>query len=449
MTRSHDQASPSRAREEAEVSPALRAMVGELQAEAPPELPWDAMERQLLDRIARGEGGDYRPDRSGAALRQVAGFAAAAALLALFVSAGRKEPAAATTTTTKGIERSARVREIDARAVGPAPSRRGDRDLAALRPGDAVEAGDRSLSFARPGDVRFTLAAGSRAVLSSAGPLRTVIELERGAIRAEVDPRDPAEGILETFVVEAGGTRVAVRGTAFSVERAADSILVDVEHGTVAVGPAGRAGVLMATSLVGPARASFSLSGVRLATLPPGGSALFETGATSTEPSEPLALLAPPAPNAIPARPEAPPSPAPVNESSKSSEIALPPAARPPAPSEPPPPPAASPPAPTAPPAPPATATAPQAEPPSFLTPASIKAGVERCFNQIYSSRPAQVRLSIASTMRIQVRADGTVQSAAFDPPLAPSFQLCAGSAIAGRFKAGPQTVTIPVTFGR
>jgi ferric-dicitrate binding protein FerR (iron transport regulator) len=454
MTRSHDQASPSHAldhphaRDEAEMSPALRAMVDELRTEAPRELPWDAMERRLLDRIARGEGGDYRPDRSGAALRQVAGFAAAAALLALLVSAGGKEPAATTTTTTKGIERSARVRVIDARAVGPAPSRRGDRDLAALRPGDAVEAGDRSISFARPGDVRFTLATGSRAVLSSAGPLRTVIELERGAIRAEVEPRNPAEGILDAFVVEAGGTRVAVRGTAFSVERAADSILVDVEHGTVAVGPAGRAGVLMATSLVGPARASFSLSGVRLATLPPGGSALFETGATSAEPSEPLALLAPPAPSPSSARPEAPPSPAPANESTKSAEIALPPA-RPPAPSEPPTPPPPAAPEPSAPPAPPAPDTAPQAEPPSFLTPASIKAGVERCFNQIYSSRPAQVKLSIASTMRIQVRADGTVQSAAFDPPLAPSFQLCAGSAIAGRFQTGPQTVTIPVTFGR
>jgi hypothetical protein len=88
-------------------------------------------------------------------------------------------------------------------------------------------------------------------------------------------------------------------------------------------------------------------------------------------------------------------------------------------------------------------------EPPSFLTVTRIKAGVERCFNEIYSARQAQVKLSIASTMRIQVRADGSVQSAVFDPPLAPSFQLCAGSAIAGRFKTGPQTVTVPVSFGR
>jgi hypothetical protein len=83
-----------------------------------------------------------------------------------------------------------------------------------------------------------------------------------------------------------------------------------------------------------------------------------------------------------------------------------------------------------------------------WLTPASIKAGVERCFTQTYSAQPRQVKVSIASTMRVTVRADGAVQSAAFNPPLAPQFQICAGSLIAGRFKTGPQTLTIPVSFG-
>ncbi|NUQ76644.1 MAG: hypothetical protein HUU21_24150, partial [Polyangiaceae bacterium] len=85
----------------------------------------------------------------------------------------------------------------------------------------------------------------------------------------------------------------------------------------------------------------------------------------------------------------------------------------------------------------------------SFLTPASIKAGVERCWSQIYGARQSQLKLSISSTMRIQVRADGTVQSAVFDPPLAPSLQLCAGSVIAGRFTTGARTIAIPMSFGR
>jgi hypothetical protein len=311
-----------------------------------------------------------------------------------------------------------------------------------------VESGEEPISFARAGDVRFTLAPKSRAVIvaESAAPARTVVALERGAIRAEVEPRDPTEGIIDAFVVEAGRTRIAVRGTAFSVARSEDSIDVDVEHGTVAVGPAGRAGVLVATSLVGPARASFSLDGVRLTTLPASPRALFESAATPT-PSEPIAL----APAAAPSEPETlprSPSAAPPPSESSPSVHARPSAPAAPSATEPPAPAPSSPAAETSPPpAPPPPAPAePQA--PAFLTPASIKAGVERCFNQIYSSRQTQVKLSIASTMRIQVRADGTVQSANFSPPLAPNFQICAGSAIAGRFKSGPQTLTIPVTFG-
>lgn len=454
MTTSHDdQASGGAGASSGDegMSAALRAMVGELQREAPPELPWDAMERRLLDRIARGEGGRYRPDHASAGLRRVATFAAAAAGLALFVSAGgshvdpKKEPGPA-------------ARLVDARSLARAPGASSDRDLAALRPGDAVESGSAPITFARPGDARFTLAPESRAVIvaESAAPARTVVALERGAIRAEVVPRDPAEGITEAFVVEAGRTRIAVRGTAFSVARSEDSIDVDVEHGTVAVGPAGRAGVLVTTALVGPARASFSLDGVRLSTVPASARLVFESAAEpAPAPSEPVALApapAPPEPEAPPRPPSAQPPPSDVNPSDISPPVAAQPSA-PAAPSEPDPgPPAAPPqsaPAPaetSPPPAPPPPAPA---APPAFLTPASIKAGVERCFNEIYSSRQTQVKLSIASTMRIQVRADGTVQSASFSPPLAPNFQICAGSAIAGRFKSGPQTITIPVTFGR
>lgn len=232
--------------DDGEMSPALRAMVDELRAEAPPAIAWDGMERRLLDRIGRGEGA-----RKGKAERpawtELPGLAAAAAMLALFVSAGGTSP-------EKPMEQTRPARIADARAVAPPRSSSGDRDLAALEPGDAVEAGDGSISFARRGDVRFTLAAGSRAVLEASGPRRTVVKLERGAIRAEVEPRDPAEGIVEAFVVETGGTRVAVRGTAFSVARFEDRVDVDVEHGTVAVGPAGREGVLVTASLVGPAR---------------------------------------------------------------------------------------------------------------------------------------------------------------------------------------------------
>ena len=80
-------------------------------------------------------------------------------------------------------------------------------------------------------------------------------------------PRDPSEGLVEAFAVEVGGTRVAVHGTAFSVKREGDRVLVDVVHGTVAVGPVGHVGATTGHLLVGPSRASFSLDGGRTARL--------------------------------------------------------------------------------------------------------------------------------------------------------------------------------------
>ncbi|MEI9949618.1 MAG: FecR domain-containing protein [Pseudomonadota bacterium] len=43
----------------------------------------------------------------------------------------------------------------------------------------------------------------------------------------------------ETFAVEVGGTRVAVHGTAFRVERVAERVQVEVSEGTVAVEASG------------------------------------------------------------------------------------------------------------------------------------------------------------------------------------------------------------------
>src|SRR5690348_17112182 len=70
-----------------EMSPALRHMIAELRAEAPPEPPWDAVERKLLARIARGEGGPVARS-GGSALRMLAPLCAAAAAIAMAVTMG-------------------------------------------------------------------------------------------------------------------------------------------------------------------------------------------------------------------------------------------------------------------------------------------------------------------------------------------------------------------------
>src|SRR5262249_7983131 len=127
------------------------------------------------------------------------------------------------------------------------------------------------VSFRRDGAVAWTLAPRGRVVVRSLGVsgVGHTVELERGSIRAEVTPRDPAEGLIEAFAVEVENTRGAVHGTAFSVTREGDSVIVDVEHGSVAVGPKGHVGVTTGHLLVGPKRAAFSLDGGRTARLLP------------------------------------------------------------------------------------------------------------------------------------------------------------------------------------
>jgi hypothetical protein len=72
-----------------------------------------------------------------------------------------------------------------------------------------------------------------------------------------------------------------------------------------------------------------------------------------------------------------------------------------------------------------------------------------RCFEKTYGRGSSSVRLSIASTFRITLRPDGSIQAARFDPPLEPAFQSCAGAIYAGRFAPGPTSVDVPVTFAR
>jgi hypothetical protein len=59
------------------------------------------------------------------------------------------------------------------------------------------------------------------------------------------------------------------------------------------------------------------------------------------------------------------------------------------------------------------------------------------------------VQTSIASTMRVSVRGDGSVAGVRFDPPLKPDLQVCAQFLYAGRFAApssgGPREVAIPI----
>ncbi len=131
-----------------------------------------------------------------------------------------------------------------------------------LEVGGVVVAKVQPLTYVKAGLATFTVAVSSRVQLvaaerDGARPGAVTIALAEGSVHAEVQPQ--AEG--EAFAVEVDQTRIAVHGTSFTVTRAGDRVLVEVVHGSVAVGPAGHPGSTHRWLLVGPDRASFSLDG--------------------------------------------------------------------------------------------------------------------------------------------------------------------------------------------
>lgn len=406
---------------------ALEQMRKTLEAERAPELPWEAMEERLLARIDAEEAPGARASRPSPEARawgKRAVFAlAAAAAVALGVWGASR-------THTEAPVASPAIRWRAPETIALLPGSASARDLAALRAGEGIEAGEAPLTLVRRGIVRVQLEPGSRAVVRASGGEgeAVVIALERGALRAEVTPRSSTEGLVETFAVEVGRTRVAAHGTAFRVVRGEGDVLVDLEHGAVAVGPVGHGGVTTGRLLVGRARASFSLDGGALARTLPIEDAPAPEAAQTPAPAPPAADVATP-PSAVDRRPP------PVAVATGPGPTPAPP--RPPAPE------AAPAPEPPAPPT-------PEVLPERTLTRASVNEGLRRCFDQHYGASDPSVRVSVAGTLILSLAEDGSVTTARFDPPLEPSFQSCVWGAVRpGHFEGVKGSLSVPFNLAR
>lgn len=405
-------------------------MIDELRAEATPELKWAEVERKLMIEVVKSDAA--RAAQRAAAPRstfmQAFAFAAAAALIALGVStANNGAPTAA-------APRAAPI-AVDLAQIPAAPGELGEsgaRDLAQLAVGDVVATSDAEVTFRREGVVAFTLAPSSRITVRSMGNssgIGTTVELEQGALRAEVVPRPASEGLVEAFAVEVARTRVAVHGTAFSVGRTGNGITVDVEHGTVAVGPTGNVGVTTGHILVGPSRATFSLDGGSISRFLPRDPATAAPAiiAAVAPLAAPTPLGAPAITNAQDPAPSAPGAHLAVAPHLAVAAIEAPPAL---APSD----------APAAPPAIPAA--------PAALNEVVISARLHECFERASLGIADQTNaVSVISVLHLTLQADGSVRSAIFDPPLKPELMACAGGAISGKFVDGNRRIDLPVSF--
>lgn len=197
----------------------LRQIVREVREQEPAELDWDRLERRLMSRVDAEEG--------GARKRRWPLFAglAAAAAIALGV----------------GLSGMGSLEQLDSVAttppnVGPRIHTGALLNGADVAVGDEVRALEQPSTVQHPGHASWTLHSG-RAIVAESGSVITV-RLVSGSIEAQVVPTSRPE----SFAVEIEGTRVAVHGTSFRVERLPEGVRVQVREGVVGVGPVAERG---------------------------------------------------------------------------------------------------------------------------------------------------------------------------------------------------------------
>lgn len=414
----------------------LREMVRQAQEERLPDLDWDRVEQRLFAEVDGSTPPNAEVERASRAPLLVA--------QALGSDDGRPSLAPRAEATLKGAEATTghrAFRWVAALALaaafalvwlgGPAPSSDvvaakdpidpatlplaaglgGSRDVAALESGDVVEAAIGPLAFGKLGVLEWTLAAGGRLVvqqaLSASDGHIQVVELEAGSIHGAV-----GSGAL---VVTAGETEIATLGQAvMRVTRSSSKVVVDLQQGAVSVGPRGqRARGRVVTA---PLLASFSLDGGKdFRVLPdPVSAAVAPQPAQVDAPAEaPAPVVDAPAAKAPPAAVHEPRAP-----------VAAPPVAE-------------------------VAVVEPPAEPPA-LSDAAVSATLHGCLTKV-RAQPAsgspEVSVSLASTLRVETRDDGSVKSASFNPPLRPELQACAVFLFKSRLSGGARVLSVPVSI--
>jgi ferric-dicitrate binding protein FerR (iron transport regulator) len=212
---------------------ALSRVIAEARNESAPELDWARVEARIDAQTARSEPEVSRSTN----FRPMLVLAAAGLALAVgWFAAGGRVPIAAPALPE------ARPSALDGNA---------------LAAGERIEAPAGDVAVEHAQHSQWTLEQGGRAKVTSDGGIVRV-ELEHGALVARVVPSPKAE----TFVVEAAGTRVAVRGTVFRVALTRDHVDVSVTEGTVLVGPRSEPG--SGRPISANESSSFTLSGAPL-----------------------------------------------------------------------------------------------------------------------------------------------------------------------------------------
>jgi len=326
---------------------AYERTLAEVRRSNPEALDWKRVESRLLARLDREPA--RTPPRHGRWLGVgvAAGVALAASVMVLVMSLrGAPEPVA-----------QAPVLPVDSTNLVSATKV----ESHTLTEGRRFVAGVGGTKVKQPGLADWWLTPGSSAEVKALSPA-VVIQLQAGTLYAEVVP----SAAPESFVVEVGGLRVAVHGTAFSVTREGDDALVRVTEGVVSVGKLGQE--RPTTLLRAPASARFTATGARA-----GAHRQRRGNVSVVEPEAP-----PPAAAVVEAEDAGADSPLPKEPSFESVERGL----------------------------------------------AATEDGLRACLRE-HAAHIGSVKLSLHTRVSLKVDADGSLAEYRFVPPLAPAMQGC------------------------
>jgi hypothetical protein len=237
----------------------------------------------------------------------------------------------------------------------------------------------------------------ARARVSSAGkPL--VLDLDHGAIEAQVTPVKEGEAFAVDLITKTGIVRVAVHGTHLRVSRAGDRVVVDLTEGVIAIGVPPASGMTTGTSVTAPAHVELDANDL--------GSLKVEH--TNVRPPIQLGdhvVAFPPAPA----------------ESAHVASVPAPQKA-------------------------PAKAEMPVPNAPAIPPRDAIITAVRECAVK-HAKANSEIKVSVSSTLELTVGTDGTPTLAKFTPPLPADVQTCAAETIYKTKLDETGTVSVPISF--
>jgi hypothetical protein len=377
----------------------------------PPPVNWDVVEQRLFARIEaeqRAERLSLAPER-GWKWKAGAAVLASAAAIAVVIAQTR-QPYSLDVEHPSAVDEAGSLIAIDGDGevlVDGRPAAVG----AILRLDDVLETRGAQATLSRPGKLTLAIERGSSAKVTHVqGTL--VLALATGSVEAQVVP--VASG--EALGIDVGPSRVAVHGTHLRVARTGEHVVVDLTEGVVSVGAAPRVGSTLGVLVAAPAHAEFSAvdaQGTIHVTHGPGAVRAAAVLSPATQP-KPMAAVPPPSPTAQ-SRNE-------VRERSATPPVAVPRAEPQTAP----------------------TALGATPTPPDPNAQSVVAAAVRACMAERLHAD--DVTVVVSTTLYLQLRDDGWVRSARFDPPVAPDVNACAAQSIyKTRFGRGGE-LSIPVS---